>query len=35
MLDYSSKKRLCIADIIGHPWMQGEMATDDQIREEF
>ena len=35
MLEFSNKKRLCIADIIGHPWMQGEMATEDEIRAEF
>ena len=35
MLDYTAKKRLCIADIIGHPWLQGEIATDEQICQEF
>ena len=24
-----------MADIIGHPWMQGDIPTEDQIREEF
>ena len=35
MLGYSAKTRLCIADVIGHPWMQGQMATEDEIRAEF
>merc|ERR1719223_717956 len=24
-----------MADIIGHPWMQGDMATAEEVREEF
>ena len=24
-----------MADIIGHPWMQGEVATEEQVRVEF
>ena len=27
--------RLCLADIIGHPWMNGPIATDDEVRKEF
>ena len=27
--------RIGMADIIGHPWMQGPIATEDEIREEF
>jgi hypothetical protein len=24
-----------MAEILSHPWMQGEMATEAQIKEEF
>ena len=24
-----------MADIFGHPWMNGPIATEDQIRQEF
>ena len=35
MLQESPKVRLCVADVIGHPWMQGPIATEDEIRVEF
>lgn len=35
MLQYHPHNRLCMADIIGHPWMQGPTATAEDIREEF
>ena len=27
MLDFNPNNRLCMADVIGHPWMSGEVAT--------
>ena len=35
MLQLHPHQRLCMADIIGHPWMQGEVATEEQVRVEF
>merc|ERR1712038_638942 len=35
MLQLHPHQRLCMADVIGHPWMQGQMATSEQVREEF
>ena len=35
MLAYNPCLRLEMADIIGHPWMQGHIATEDEIRKEF
>ena len=35
MLQLHPHQRLCMADIIGHPWMQGEVATEEQVRIEF
>lgn len=35
MLDYHPAKRLVMADLIGHPWMQGEFPTDEEVAEEF
>jgi len=35
MLQVHPHQRLCMADIIGHPWMQGEIATQEQITQEF
>ena len=35
MLQLHPHQRLCMADVIGHPWMQGPMATGEQVREEF
>jgi len=35
MLHYHPQHRPMIADIIGHPWIAGETATPDQIRQEF
>lgn len=35
MLQLLPNQRLSMADIIGHPWMQGEMATREQVRLEF
>ena len=35
MLDFLPSKRLLMADLIGHPWMQGEVATEEQVRLEF
>ena len=31
MLDYHPSKRLVMADLIGHPWMQGEFPSEDQV----
>lgn len=35
MIDYYPQKRPLMADIIGHPWMQGECATQEEIALEF
>lgn len=35
MLQVHPHQRLCMADIIGHPWMQGEMATAEDVAVEF
>ena len=35
MLQESPKVRLGVADILGHPWMQGPMATDEEICDSF
>lgn len=35
MLQLQPHMRLCISDIIGHPWMQQEYPTADEIGEEF
>jgi len=35
MLQVHPHQRLCMADIIGHPWMQGECATPEEIAVEF
>merc|ERR1711920_1117426 len=35
MLQLHPHQRLCMADIIGHPWMQGEVASAEQVRMEF
>ena len=35
MLQLDPKQRLSMADIIGHPWMQGEMATHEEIKLDF
>ena len=35
MLHYHPQHRPMIADIIGHPWLQGETATPEQIKAEF
>ena len=36
MMQFHPHQRLCIADIIGHPWLaSGEVATAEEVREEF
>lgn len=35
MIDYYPQKRPMMADIIGHPWMHGETATQQEIITEF
>jgi len=35
MLQHSPNMRLGLVDIVGHPWMQGEIASDQEIHEEF
>jgi serine/threonine protein kinase len=35
MLQLQPHMRLCMSDIIGHPWMQQEYPTADEIAEEF
>ena len=35
MLQFNPNQRLGIVDIIGHPWMQGEMPSSEAIRAEF
>ena len=35
MFDYYPSKRLIMADLISHPWVQGVVPTQDEIIEEF
>jgi serine/threonine protein kinase len=35
MLQLHPHQRLCMADIIGHPWMQGDFASEEEIMLEF
>jgi len=35
MLQLLPNQRLSMADIVGHPWMQGPLATQEQVRFEF
>lgn len=35
MLDYYPSRRLMMADLIAHPWMQGEYPTEEEIRSEL
>lgn len=35
MLQTMANQRLGIADIVGHPWMQGPIASQEQVRAEF
>jgi serine/threonine protein kinase len=35
MLQYNPNSRPSLADIIGHPWMQGPIATPEAVRAEF
>ena len=35
MLHVNPQNRLCMADIVGHDWMKGETATDEEIQKEF
>lgn len=30
-----SQQRLSLADIVGHPWLQGEIATQAEIQQDF
>ena len=35
MLQLHPHQRLCMADLIGHPWLAGETATAEEVRAEF
>jgi len=35
MLQLHPHQRLCMADIIGHPWMQGDISSRDEVLAEF
>ena len=35
MLDYHPSKRLLITDLIGHPWLQGECPTAEELQSEI
>ena len=35
MLQLNPLQRLSMADIVGHPWMLGEMATPEEVQEEI
>ena len=35
MLQLHPHQRLCMADIIGHPWMQGDVSTREEVIAEF
>ena len=35
MMQPTPNSRLSIAEVMGHPWFQGETATHDEIRANF
>ena len=35
MVAYDCKERPCLADIIGHPWLQGEISTPEEVMVEM
>jgi len=35
MFQHKPYQRLSLVDIISHPWFEGEMASAEQVREEF
>lgn len=35
MLQVIPSQRLTMADIVGHPWMQGKIATEEEVNAEF
>lgn len=35
MLSLFNHQRLSIADIAGHPWMQGELPTHEEVKKEL
>lgn len=35
MVANDPSERLSIAEVVGHPWMQGEVATEEEAREEM
>ena len=35
MLHVNPQNRPCMTDIIGHPWMQQEAATEEEVKKEF
>jgi len=35
MLAFDPKDRLTLEEVLEHPWMQGKMATQEEISEEF
>jgi hypothetical protein len=35
MFQLIPSQRLTMADVVGHPWMKGEIATQQEVQEEF
>ena len=35
MLKENPNERICMADIIGHPWLNGPIATEGEVRANF
>lgn len=35
MLQLIPSQRLTMADVVGHPWMKGEIATEEMVHAEF
>lgn len=35
MMEYEPTQRLDIADLLGHEWLNGEMATEEEVKTEF
>ena len=35
MMQFTPNSRLSIAEVMSHPWLQGETATHDEIRANF
>ena len=35
MIEPSPQDRICMSDVIGHPWLQGPTATNNDVKSEM